>query len=334
MIVKFGSRVIPFLVIILPCVIYLSYAYINSGNLFFSDDFHLLKTIVWMQEKDNLADTFRLLIQQHNEHRIIIPRLITLIDYKIEGFINWRSLVVLGSLLWVSVIVFFWKAFREKPFPVWMFIPVSWILLQPQYYDNVTWSISILQQSVIIFWFVLLSFLLATRRYAWALPVVIIATFTHGNGIMGFLIGIVFLCWERNWKVVFQWAATLTVVSVLYFWGFKNGQNSDLGNSLSEPARLMMAFFAFFGTVAKLVFIDSAYSVITGGGMIAILGAYLIPKLAFTPGAFVKVNFFDRFLLANVLFLGITAALVCLSRSWAGVEDVLLVLSRFTQAFK
>jgi hypothetical protein len=321
--VKFSRQVVLFVFIFLPCVIYLLYAFFNSGTLFYSDDFHLLKTVLWLKDADSFSDKFALLIQQHNEHRIIIPRLITLLDYWLEGYINWRTLILIGNLLWVSVIVFFWRAFKDSEQPAWMFIPVSWILFQPQYFDNVTWAISILQQSVIVFWFALLSFLLASRRYLWALPVVVIATFTHGNGIFGFLIGIFFLSWERNWKEVIRWVTLFGIVAALYFWGFQNGQNSDLGNSLSDPVRLITSFFAFFGSIAKLIFINSAYSVFTGIVLILIIAIYLAPKIGFHTETLIRMSFFDRLLLANFLFLGITGALVSVSRSWSGVDHVL-----------
>jgi hypothetical protein len=321
--VKFRRQSVLTVSIISPCVIYLLYAFFNSGALFYSDDFHLLKTVLWLKDADSFSEKFALLIQQHNEHRIIIPRLITLLDYWLEGFIHWRTLILVGNLLWVSVLVFFWRAFKDGGQPAWMFIPVSWILFQPQYFDNVTWSISILQQSVIVTWFVLLSFLLATRRYLWALPVVVIATFTHGNGIFGFLIGILFLIWERNWKGVIQWLVVLGITAFIYFWGFQNGQNSDSVKSLSDPVRLVVSFFAFFGSVTKVAFYNFNYAALCGITLILILVLYLVPRIGFSAEVAARSTFFDRLLLANLLFLSITAALVAVSRSWSGVEHVL-----------
>ncbi len=276
-----------------------------------------------MQEVDSPLEKFKLLIQQHNEHRIIVPRLLTWLDYQIEGKINWPTLIMIGNLLWVSVLWFFWKGFKSRNAPIWMFIPVPWILLQPQYYDNVTWSISILQQSVIIFWYGLFCYLCAKKQFRWALVIAIIATFTHGNGIFSFLIGIVFLAIDRNWKGVLSWVLVLALVAIIYFWGFEKGQNADFQNSLSDPLRLVMAFFAFFGALTKVQFVNNALAVACGGMFVLVLAVYLLPRITAKFSTGKELTFFDRLLLGNVLFLGITAALVCVSRSWAGIENVL-----------
>jgi hypothetical protein len=291
--------------------------------LFFADDFHLLKTVVWMHDTDSLSEKFQLLIQQHNEHRIVLPRLLTYLDYKLEGHISWPTLVVAGNLLWIAVLWFFWKAFKTLNVPFWMFIPIPWIFLQPQYSDNVTWSISILQQSVIVFWFGLFCFLCAKRMYGQALIVAIMATFTHGNGIFSFLIGITFLSLDRNWKGALTWLGVLILVGCVYFWGFEKGQNADFQKSLSDPVRLMAAFFAFFGALTKVQFTSVLFPVICGAIFVLILGTFLIPKLI---ACFTKnrvLSFFEKLLLGNVIFVGITAALICVSRSWGGIDTVM-----------
>jgi hypothetical protein len=65
---KTGKSIISFTVILLPCFVYLIYSFLNSGTLFRADDFHLLKTVVWMQDANGPVEKFKLLIQQHNEH--------------------------------------------------------------------------------------------------------------------------------------------------------------------------------------------------------------------------------------------------------------------------
>ncbi|MCE6991554.1 hypothetical protein [Dyadobacter sp. CY323] len=320
---RFWKSVIPFILTLLPVAVYLIYAFTNSSPLFFADDFHLLKTVVWMHDTDSLSEKFKLLIQQHNEHRIVVPRLLTYLDYKLEGHINWPTLIVVGNLLWIAVLWFFWKAFKSLNVPFWMFIPIPWIFLQPQYSDNVTWSISILQQSVIVFWFGLFCFLCAKRLYKQALIVAVMATFTHGNGIFSFLIGITFLSLDRNWKGALKWLGVLILVGLIYFWGFEKGQNADFQKSLSDPGRLIAAFFAFFGALTKVQLTNALYSVLCGAIFVLVLGVFLIPKLLAYFSEKRELTFFEKLLLGNVLFVGITAALICVSRSWGGVENVM-----------
>jgi hypothetical protein len=318
-----GMTVVWFLIWI-PILIFLGYAYSQSGSMFREDDFHLLKTIVWMQDVDDVAQKFKLLIQQHNEHRIILPRLITWLDYTIQGSIHWKVLILIANILWVCVLWFFWKAFRSANAEIWAFIPVPFLLLHPQYFDNINWAISILQQSDIIFWYGLLVLLLTKKKWPWAMLVAVVATFTHGNGIFAFLLGILFCCLERNWSKALQWTLLLITVAIVYFWGFEKGQAADFYASLSDPARLLMSFPAFFGAISMLFSRNLSFSVALGLIYISVLAIYLIPKITQEITKRRKLSFFDKLLLGNVIFLGITAALVAVSRSWGGLDSVVV----------
>lgn len=310
--------------IFLPIIVYLVYVFCNSVNIFYSDDFHLLKTVLWVQQSEGLMEKWNLLIQQHNEHRILFSRLFTLLDYKIEGAINWRTLIMAGSLIWVANIWFFWQGFKYFQIPAWMFIPIPFLFLQPQYTDNVTWSISILQQSTIVFLFSLLSYLCASYKYRWALVVALVAMFTHGNGVFSFLIVILLAMSDRKWKTFMICAGVWSLAGLIYFWEFKRGQNADFGKSLSDPIRLVMSFFAFFGAVTKIRTENPVYAASLGLLLVASLGVYIVPRLKMV---FRKANhhlsFFDKMLLGNILFLGITSGLVSVSRSWSGLVSIL-----------
>lgn len=312
-----------YLFIFFPVAFYLLYAFTNSGSLFYADDFHLLKTVLWVQEADGFFDKFAVLLKQHNEHRIVIPRLLTWLDYQIEGFINWKTLILAGNLLWVGNLFFFWKASRFLGLPAWMFVAIPFIFLQPQYSDNVTWSISILQQSVIVFWFSLLVYLCVKKQFRLALVVAVVATFTHGNGIFSFLIGIMFALMEKRKKMALVWFTTWILTGVVYFWHFERGQNADFMKSLSNPVGLVGSFFSFFGALSQIRFSSTNLSMFLGLFMFVVLGLYLIPRLIRFFKGEQTLSFFDKLLIGNGVFLIITGSLVCISRGWAGVENLL-----------
>jgi hypothetical protein len=307
----------------LPIFLFLLYSYTVSSDLFFADDFHLLKTVVWVQESSSFFEIVALFFQQHNEHRIIVPRLLTFLDYYLEGHINWRTLILLGNIIWAANIWFFWKVFKYFQLPIWMFIAVPFIFLNPLYYDNISWTISILQQSVIIFWFTLLCYLGARENYKLALIVAVIATFTHGNGIFSFLIGIVFALMDRNWSVVIKWSIVWVLIGVLYFWGFEKGQAAGYAESLSEPVRLIRSFFAFFGSLTLVKFDNFYFPVILGGGLVLVLVLYLLPKFKIVLKQEKSIDWADKMLFGVWIFLGITALLISVSRSWGGIENIL-----------
>ena len=308
----------------IPVIGYLIYAWYNSSPLFLADDFHLLKTILWAKQEASIWGKFMLLYDQHNEHRIIVPRLLTYINYLLNGHINWPGLILFGNLLWVSILYLLWRIFESFGRKPWMFLPVPFILLQPQYYDNVTWTISILQQSVIVAIYVLLAYLLSRKNYKKALLVCLVATFTHGNGILSFPLGILMIgIFERNWKQVGVWSLPWLIVCIAYFWGFRSGQNSNFAASLGDPIRLVSCFFAFFGGVYKAISPNPYFATLTGFILLSVTAVYLIRKTYVFFRYDRPLQSSEKFFMVIFMFLTITAALVCISRSWSGIEAIL-----------
>ncbi|GHB81198.1 hypothetical protein GCM10007390_39920 [Persicitalea jodogahamensis] len=280
----------------------------------------MLKTIVWGQETDSIAEKFKLLVQQHNEHRILIPRLFTWLNYQLEGHIDWPVLMVFGNLLWCTVLYFLWDAFRTLKLSLWYFLPVPWLLFQPAYYDNYNWSISVLQQSVIVFLLAWLVYSFVNRRFLLAIFIFLIGTFTHGNGIFGVAVGVAFLVLYKEWKWLWIWLAVCLSTAVFYFYGFEKGQNADFLQSLTHPVQMFGYFFAFFGSAAEVLGVGFVPSVSLGILVFGGIAWYGIPRVYAHYRFNVSLSYFDKLLLGNLLFLSITALLVAVSRSWSSPD--------------
>ena len=307
--------------IFFPLVVYVLYSYTFTAPLFYADDFHLLKTVVWGEATSSFVEKWQLLVQQHNEHRIVVPRLLTWLSYSLLGSIQWPVLSLIGTLLWVGTAYVLWRVFENTQAPGWMFIPIPWILFQPYYYDNVTWTISILQQSVIVFWVSAMVYAVV-RRSLWGIPLALLATFTHGNGIFGILIVILLLALLRRWKELILWVVFLLVLGTFYFYGFEKGQNADFLRSLSNPTQLLGAFFLFLGGATRVV--SFSYPLAIGFGMILVsIGAvFLVRPLIRQVRLINSLAFFEQTFIGIFLFVLLTATLVSISRSWAGLESI------------
>ncbi len=317
---NFVAKLLAWLFILFPVAFLLFIVFHYSETLFFADDFHLLKTIVWMQDANNFSQKLGLLVQQHNEHRILFPRLLTWLDYQLEGYIDWPVLMLFGNVLWCAVLYFLWDAFRTLKLGIGYFIPVPWLLFQPTYYDNYTWSISVLQQSVIVFLLAWLVHAFVNRRYLLAIIIFLIATFTHGNGIFGIVVGVVFLFLYRDWKWLGIWLAVCGITAATYFYGFGRGQNADFLQSLSQPVQMIGYFFAFFGSTTQLLALGFGPTVLWG--MIAFGGIcwFGFSEIYNYYRAHAPLSYFDKMLLGNLLFLSVTALLVAVARSWSSPD--------------
>jgi hypothetical protein len=307
--------------IFFPLVVYVLYSYTFTAPLFYADDFHLLKTVVWGEATSSFVERWQLLVQQHNEHRIVFPRLLTWLSYLLLGSIQWPVLSLIGTLLWVGTVYVLWRVFEYIQAPVWMFISIPWILFQPHYYDNVTWTISILQQSVIVFWVSAMVYAVVMRS-RWAIALAIVATFTHGNGIFGILIIILLLSLLRRWREVIVWVVFLLVLGVFYFYGFQKGQNADFLRSLSNPMQLLGAFFLFLGGASRVVSFSYPLAIGLGFILVSIGAIFLVRPLIRQVRLRNSLSFFEQTYIGIFLFVLLTAALVSISRSWAGLESI------------
>lgn len=320
---KLGNLVI-WTVILIPVVVYLGYGYHYSGPIFWGDDYDLLETITLSPEAESLGEKWHLWTKQQNEHRVVFPRLITYLNYLLEGFINWKTLILTANLIWVFILYFFWRAFQEQKLPSWMFIPIPWLLFQPQYYENIIWATSILQQSNVVFWLSFTVFLYAKGYYKAALVPAVVATFSHGSGLCSFLVVLFLIFLEKRWKLLPYWIIATLIFYVLYFFKLEKGQSANFSESLSNLTQLVLSFFAFSGSLTRVVLNNPLWAALLGVLMFAIITYTLIPPIwkALSVNK-PKIRPLTLILIGNVAFFVISAALVSVSRSWAGLEAIM-----------
>lgn len=296
-------------------------------NFFFADDYHLLRYVTDSQNATTFKSQVHLLFDLHNEHRIIFPRLFTLLIYKFLGFIDWKiyNLVSLGYYLGICLI--FQSFFEKAKLKYWYFLPVPLLLFQPIAHENIYWTISILQQVGNLFWAMLLFKLIVSSSkssFYWAFVVGLVLTFTHGNGLFGLLIAATVLAIMRRWRQLVLWLIFAVLLFGIYFYQYKNGQNSNLSESLKHPDMLLRCVLTFWGSIAwqitnryVITNIAAAFlGLIIVVSLAIILGKYLFKKV-FKP---LQADDSNLFLVACFGYLLITSLLVGLSRGWIGAS--------------
>ena len=307
--------------------------YFFSYNFFYQDDFHLLRFVTIFQDNSiGFQEKLNALYNQHNEHRIIFPRLFVLIGYYIQGYLDWKVLNVVSALYYLGIFSFFALVIRKINLSFWYILPVALLIFQPSSYQNFYWTISILQQVGNLFWAMFLFYSLTyfkPDKFWISILLIIVLTFTHGNGLFGFGVGGLLLIFQKRYKHFAIWVGLMIVVAGFYFHGYFTAQNSNISGSLSNPIRLIGCFGGFFGGFIYDFFKNSFQVTITilGGLLIflilALINLNLILNHFFKSFQSKFYHYFPRenqFLFACFLYLSITAALVALSRSWSSIE--------------
>lgn len=317
-------------------------------DLPFADDFHLLKNVVWTEQRYlGFADAFREAYVQHNEHRILFPRLYTFLDFWIEGRVNWLTLAWFGNLFVLGFVALFYRSFHklglperrlpERRLPLIFFVPVALFLFQPQSYDSLTWTISILQQYCVFFWLFLLALLVprpGRGAFAGALAVAVVAVYTHGNGILGFAWGAVVLLLQRRWRDLGLWLGVMALVAACFFgFGYAKGQNGDAAGSLAQPLRFVGGIFAFLGAFAD-AFKPGRFALpIAVGAVLTLALAYVnlravwaVVRPTAVDSVWKKYAETDRFFLMGCFAVLLATGLITsLFRSWSGLGGLVQV---------
>ena len=301
-----------------------------SYNFFYQDDYHLLRFVTVIEDNTvSFQEKISTLWGQHNEHRIIFPRLITLLDYYFQGHLDWAVLNVISAIYYVGIFYFFFKIIQKSGLNNWYVLPVALLIFQPAAYENYYWTISILQQVGNLFWAMFLFYSLTYYKPSklWiSLLLVFILTFTHGNGLFAFGVGGILLVLQKRYKDLGIWIGFMLFVATIYFYGYYTAQNSNIAGSLSNPKRLIGCFGGFWGVFLKDVLNSTNRAILAGLGVFILLFlinirtffSFLLPKIEAKTALFFPQK--NLFLLACFLYLSITASLVALSRSWSSMD--------------
>lgn len=206
------------------------------------DDFVLTDFVLRLSQNPSFTEKIRLFFAQHNAHRIVYDRLITYLIYLLTGQMDFRLMMCIGNLSLIGLIWLFWKSIQKSGLSLWYVVPVPYILLSLQGFENTFWAMAALQNYTVLFWVFLSAYLLIINCLGWAAAVAVVATFTSGNGQFAFVIGLLILLYQhrprRDWLV---WLVVMVSTISLYFIGYNRLPQELL------TTKFILNFFAFNG---------------------------------------------------------------------------------------
>ncbi len=198
------------------------------------------------------AEVVRLTVEQHNDHRILLSRLLVLADYWVEGQVNYRTLTLIGSLSIAGVLWHIYRLFRQAGLAAWMVVPVALLLFQPSYQEDVWWVLCLLQHTLTLLLLVIVFRLLIrpeTRARIWALALGGLVLYSNSNGIFMWVAIIGLLALTRQWRWAIAWAVAGVVLIGLYFSVNYNFTSKDsLATVAQHPGWIVKSIISFAGT--------------------------------------------------------------------------------------
>jgi hypothetical protein len=319
-------RVVPAIVISSVIVFYLLYNFFFSVNFPYQDDFLLIQFIeVVSQGGLGPIGLTKELFLTFNDHKAVIPRLISLIEYTITGQLNFRFYVVLILINLVYIFSFVLIQFRKTKLPLYYFLPVPFLFFHPLFHEVAGWAINGMQHTFLTAFTVTAILLISGRlpgNFYLAMVCCFCATFTHGNGILSFpAIVFYFLCVQDLRKAAMT-CLFMFICLAIYLIGYESGQAMHLPTGVGS---FLSSFFGFIGSEVSLWSYPELFSVAWGFVITAFM-VYLMVKVAgryFNSAIVVKPGTVE--LLSLFAFIVVTSLVIAVFRSWTG----LTIASRF-----
>ena len=270
--------------------------------LFFLNQFSLAQPL----------DQLQLLVQQHNEHRIVFSRLVTSIDLKIFGHINFLHLIWIGNLGWFLAIFGVWLFSRSYGIKAVEFGPAAILFLSFSHFDIMTWAMTSLSQYWQVCFGIFAIGLMVNNRFNRAQLCYMAALFTGGGGIALAPIFASYYFLQKKWREFWINISFTAILILTYFvlLPYSRPPSGKILEALLHPQILVGYFFGFIGGMGSNL--DLGISSILICGIILFILFLMECKQMYksTP-----------FLWWLVIYVFITAILAALNRSQLGIAS-------------
>lgn len=190
-----------------------------SLNIPFFDDYDSLGEFILQIQTSTFYQKIVLLLGQYGEHRIVFSRLLAWFYFNLTNKLQFNFLVFLGMLGLIGFQVLFFLLFKRIGKSFFWFLPITFFLLNFQYWENLVSAMTALSNLIAPFFALLFCYIIAFYGFSfWAYFVTLVAIFTSGNGLLLLPFGLIFgLFTKLPIKYVSFWAAFSLLVILIYF---------------------------------------------------------------------------------------------------------------------
>jgi len=223
-----------------PILLNLLFIYRYGVNCVFWDQWNIVPLFDKLYSGNlSFADLFA----QHNEHRILLPRLamlglgsLTHYNTKAEMYFAWFLLCITCFILFKLFV----RLFGFSKLSMAKFIPVVWLVFGLRQYDNLLWGFQLVYFMVVLFFLLAVYLLAESKRFDWRFGLAILcglaSTFSLAGGLLVWPIGLIQILltdrtqakrlWGLDIVKSITWAITGIAVYILYFTGYTQPQHT------------------------------------------------------------------------------------------------------------
>jgi len=256
---------IPALVVAFPAVLFYTILFRTALDIPFYDEYGTLVFIDKMIHIHGWIDRVKFIFEtQFNEYKLIFAETVVWLQFLFVGRTDFKLLSAISNAFVLLLALLLWRMFlpseKDMSKRLTLFIPVSWLLFQLQYFEILNWGGAGLQHiPSTVFAFAAIYFITRLSRTAFcaALLCYLLAIASSGTGFLLIPIGLLLLASVRNYQRIVIWLVTSAACILVYFYRYnvmssKSSPDHSIASALlhMQPAIV----FGFIGGSATIPF--------------------------------------------------------------------------------
>lgn len=332
MLLKNSRKVLALCLILIPVTLFGYIFQKYAINIPHWDDLAVRNSLADFLTTDSFFNKIRILLAQHNEHRIFLTRLFALFVYVVKGTLDLKMLMLLGNLSLVGILFIFYRFSRRNNLELLALAPLAYLIFNSGLYENVFWGMASVQNFWVIFlafisfYFLIFSYGKPNKIYFYiAIATSFLGVFTSSNGILIPIIGIAVFLFQKRYKELAIWTAASILVLILYFFQYHTSPDKASGLDKSPPHLIGRGFLTVLGNAIDASFLSPFtqldLAMASGTIILIIIGIFSFQVLFRRYDINQRNN--DLFLLACLLFLVVTCLGIAVGRLSYGIEVLL-----------
>ena len=204
-----------------------------ADNIPFWDDYLAEQNfLVRFLQSPDLSERLRMLIEQHNEHRLLFTRLTALVVYLFTGKLNYAVYIILANAMLIGTGLLMYKTInddRNKAFGTFL---IALLLCNGQHLETSIWAMSGLANIGTLFLAFASLYCVLRRETAWVVAgfaLSVLTVFSNGNGMFILIPALIGLALQRRTKTCAAYAIVSSLSVTLYFLDYVRPERTDIG---------------------------------------------------------------------------------------------------------
>lgn len=251
---KQGVTIVIIAGVITPILLYLYYVIKFGVDLPRWDEWNIAEIFKAYYSK---GDWVSMIFAQHNEHRIVFPRIVLLILAQLTGW-NVKAEMVASWAIHVINFVLIWGILKQTRINQrWILIPIAWLMFNVGQWENMLWGWCFHWYLMIFGFICALYFLVRISQSGWnILPAIIsgiVASFSFNNGLLIWPLGLVQLLSakitkDKKLKLTLLWVIIGVFTFAIYYMDYtKPYYHPSLTLFLYNPLQFLVCMLGNFG---------------------------------------------------------------------------------------